>query len=84
MLGLYDGEIYLSEFSQTAWGQSSLQDKLLAATNQSIYVLSMDGKTLAKLPAPEVLDDAGPKAAGLPVRLTNGYHYYAAIVRHQQ
>ena len=84
VMGLYDAEIYLSEFSPTAWGQSALRDKILAATNQSIYVLSTDGKTLAKLPAPEVLDDAGPKVAGVPVRFTSGDPYYAAIVRHQQ
>jgi hypothetical protein len=83
LLCVCDAEIYMSEFSPTTWGKSSLQDKILAATNQSLYVLSMDGKTLARLPAPEVVDQAGPKVKGLPVRLTSGAPYYAAIVRHE-
>ena len=44
--------IYLGRFSLTAWGTNPIRDKLLDSHQDWIYVLGMDGTTIARLPAP--------------------------------
>jgi hypothetical protein len=52
VLGRYDPEIYLASFAMTTWGDDPDRKKLVASEKGSIYVLSTDGKTVARLPAP--------------------------------
>ena len=52
VLGRYDPEIYLASFAMTTWDDDSDWKKLVASARGSIYVLSTDGKTVARLPAP--------------------------------
>ncbi len=84
VIGQRSADIYVSQFAPTAWGQGPARDKILAATQDFVYVLSMDGTTIAKLPAPDVVEKAAPSVQGVPVRFTGGSPYYALIVRHEQ
>ena len=74
-------EIYLSEFSPTAWGKDPVRNKLIAEGDNGLYVLSLDGRTVAKLPAPGN-EARGDQPKGIPVRFTKGDPFYAAIVNH--
>ena len=73
-------EIYLSDFSLTAWKDDSLRNKLIAAQKGSFYVLSQDGKTVTRLSAPKSMTDTD-EASGIPVHFSKGTPYYAALVR---
>jgi hypothetical protein len=81
VLGRYQPEIYLGDFSLTAWKDDPLQDKLIAAKRGYFYVFALDGKTVARLSAAEVVTDtAGAK--GVPIHLSKDGSYYAALVRY--
>ena len=73
-------EIYFSHFSVTAWKGNPLRNKLIAAIKGSFYVLSLDGKTLARLTAPESMTDTD-EANGISVHFSRKAPYFAALVR---
>jgi hypothetical protein len=74
-------EIYFDNFSLTAWKDDPLQDKLIAAKQSSFYVLALDGKTVARLPAPEIVTDTA-EVNGIPIRFSKDAPYYAALVHY--
>jgi hypothetical protein len=80
VLGRYSPEIYLSHFALTAWGDDPSRNKLVAVDKGFIYVLTMEGKTVARLPAPATASMAQPK--GTPVRFAKGTPYFASLLRH--
>lgn len=80
VLGRYTPEIYLAHFAITAWGDDPHVNKLVAADQGFVYVLTMEGKNVARLPAPDSARMAQPK--GTPVRFSKGTPYFAALLRH--
>jgi len=76
-------EIYLAHFSLTSWHDNLQRNKLIAAEEGALYVLSMNGQTVAKLPAPESKTGTA-EAKGTPVHFAKGMPFYAGIVRHRQ
>jgi hypothetical protein len=80
VLARYSPEIYLSHFALTAWGDDPYLNKLVAADKGFIYVLTIEGKTFARLPAPASASMAQPK--GTPVRFAKGTPYFASLLRH--
>lgn len=80
ILARYTPEIYLAHFSLSPWKNDPHPNKLVAAEEVSVYVLGMDGKTLARLPAPGNAGIAEPK--GTPVQFTQGGPDYAVLLRH--
>ena len=86
VLGRYDPEIYLDSFTMTTWGDDPDRKKLVASKKGSIYVLSTDGKTVARLPAP---GSAAPGSAsnladpkGTRVRFSARAPYFAGLLRY--
>ena len=79
VVGRYSPEIYLANFAVTAWSDAPSRNKLVAADSGFIYVLTMEGKTIARLPAPASGMMAQPK--GTPVRFSSGT-YFASLLRH--
>jgi hypothetical protein len=65
-------------FSLTAWGTDPLRNKLLASERDTLFVLNMEGKMLASLPAPGNLRHTEPPQ-GTPVRFSGGHPYYASL-----
>lgn len=86
VLGRYDPEIYLAKFAMTTWGDDPDRKKLVASAKGSIYVLSTDGKTVARLPAPGSCKQHGctgmadPK--GTRVRFSARAPYFAGLLRY--
>jgi len=80
VLTRYTPEIYLSHFSLTQWHDDPNRNKLIAAADDSLYILTMRGATLVRFSAPFTAgtDDA----QGTPVRFADRPVYYAALVRH--
>jgi hypothetical protein len=81
VLARYTPEIYLAHFALTAWGDSPHVNKLVAAQEDHIYVLTMDGKTVARLPAPGNVGIADP--SGTTVHFFGKTPYYAGLLRHR-
>ncbi len=81
VLALYTPEIYLAHFSLTDWQDDPHLNKLIAADEGSIYLLTMQGKTIARLPAPGNASIAESK--GTTVHFSVGGPYYAGLLRHQ-
>lgn len=75
-------EVYLSDFSLTSWHDNQ-RNKMIAAKEGTFYILSMNGKTVAQLPAPESKTDTA-EAKGTPVHFAEGAPFYAGIVRYKQ
>ena len=81
VLGNYTPEVYLAQFALTAWGDSPRLNKIVTSSEDSIYILSMDGKTVARLPAPGNADIA--ETSGTLVHFTGHTPYYAGLLRHR-
>jgi hypothetical protein len=81
VLARYTPEIDLFHFSLTAWTDDPHLNKLIAADQGSVYLLTMEGKTVARLPAPGATRYG--EAKGTPVHFSEGTPYYASLVRHE-
>jgi hypothetical protein len=79
VLARYTPQIYLSQFSLTDWQDDPHLNKLIAAENGSIYVITMQGQTIAQLPAPGNASIAEPKGTSVHF---SGAAYYASLLRH--
>ena len=79
MVGTYSPEIYLAHFELTAWDRETRRNKLVTTDGRYLYVLSMTGKTIARLPVPGSASIA--EAKGTPFHLSGGI-YYAGVLRH--
>src|SRR5258708_14870953 len=79
VLGRYRPEIYLSRFSLTDWNSDLRRNKLVAARERFIYVMSMAGSTFARLPAPRNV--GSPDVTGTQVQFSAGPGY-ASLLRH--
>ena len=73
-------ELYLSSFVMTAWGDNPSRNKVMASEAGSIYILALNGKTLARLPAPTSARMAQPK--GTQVHFSRSEPYFAALLRY--
>jgi hypothetical protein len=73
-------EVYVASFSLSAWKDDEHLNKVVAVDEGSVYILTMDGKTLARLPAPGNTSIAEPK--GTPVHFSQGAPDYAVLLRH--
>jgi hypothetical protein len=80
VLGRYAPEIYLASFAMTTWGDDPDRKKLVASEKGSIYVLSTDGNTVARLPAPGSASMADPK--GTRVRFSASVPYFAGLLHY--
>jgi hypothetical protein len=80
VLARYTPEIYLSHFSLTGWNNDPHRNKLIAAEQGSVYVLTMEGKIVVRLHAPGSRRTA--EAKGTPVHFSADTTYYASLVRH--
>jgi len=78
----YNPEIYLADFSLTAWNDDPHLNKLVAVDENFVYVLTMKAETVARLPAPGNAGIAEPR--GTPVHFSKGTPYYASLLRHNQ
>lgn len=82
VLARYNPDIYLAHFSLTAWNDDPHLNKLIATDEGFVHIMTMEGKTVARLPAP---GDAGiAETKGTPVRFSSGPPYYASILRFSQ
>jgi len=52
IVGRYQPEIYVASFSMTSWGDDSTRNKIIASDKDLIYVFTIEGKTLVRLPSP--------------------------------
>ena len=82
MLEHHPAEVYVAQFSLTAWGNEPSRNKLLLPGEGSIFVVDMKGKTQAKLSAPNS-ESIQARAKGTPVRLKAGSLSYASILRYE-
>ena len=82
VLARFQPEIYLAHFSRTAWKDEPRQNELITAGKDFLYIISSrDGKTLAKLSAPQSIAIAA-EAKGTPVTFSASAPFYAALVRY--
>jgi len=81
VLARYTPEIYLSHFSLTAWNDDPRPNKLIATERHSVYILTMEGKTVVQLPAPESITSSA-EAKGTPVHFSADAPFYVSLVRH--
>jgi hypothetical protein len=80
VLARHAPEVYLASFSLSAWKDDPHLNKVVAAQEGSVYILTMDGRTLARLPAPGNTGIAEPK--GTLVHFIEGDPHYAVLLRH--
>lgn len=80
VLSRHNPEIYLASFAMTAWGDDAGLNKLMAPGKDFIYILSTDGKTLVRLPAPGSQMTAQPK--GARVHFLASVPYFAGLLRY--
>lgn len=73
-------ELYLAWFTLTPWGTNPNRNKLITAGEGGLYILSMDGKTVARLPTPENKIST-VQAKGITVHFVPGSTSYASIIR---
>jgi hypothetical protein len=73
-------EVYVASFSLSAWKDDPHLNKVVAVDEGSVYILTMDGKTLARLPAPGNTSITDPK--GTTVHFSQGIPDYAVLLRH--
>jgi hypothetical protein len=78
ILAHYTAPTYVSHFSMTSWIDHYTRNKLITASRESLYVLAMDGSTLARLPAPGTA--AVDEAKGTAVHFPGKAVAYAALV----
>jgi len=76
-----DPEIYLAWFSLTPWADDPQPNHLIAADKDAFYIITLDGRTAARLPA-SLLQSISDQAHGIPVRFSTGPAFYAALVNH--
>lgn len=82
VLGRYNPEVYLASFAMTAWGNDPNLNKLLASDENFVYILTANGKTLVRLPAPGSATMAQPK--GTRVRFLGSNPYFAVLLRYSR
>jgi hypothetical protein len=76
--------MFLGKFSLTAWGSDPIRDKLLVSHSDRIYVLSMDGKTIASLQAPMYGHRGQWTTYGTPLPVSANVRYYAALQHYDE
>jgi len=81
VLARHSPEIYLAHFSLSAWRDDPYSNKLVAVDKDSVYVLAMDGNTLARLPVPGNTGIPDPK--GTTVHSSEDGPDYAVLLRHR-
>ena len=80
ILAHHTPEIYLANFSLSKWKNDPHLNKLVAAEESTAYILTMDGKTLARLSAPGNTGLADPK--GTPVHFSGDVPDYVVLLHH--
>lgn len=80
ILARHTPELYLASFSLSAWKNDPNPNKVVAVDEASGYILTMEGKTLARLAAPGNTSIAEPK--GTPVHFLEGVPDYVFLLRH--
>jgi hypothetical protein len=80
VIARYTPALYLASFSLSSWGNAPEINKLVAADESFIYVLTTHGETLARLPAPGNAGISDPRAT--PVHFSTEAPYFAALLRH--
>jgi len=75
-------EVYLGNFSLVSWGPGNRRDKLITADADHVYIISLDGKTIATLTSG--ISEKGGKAItyGIPLETTAGT-YFAVLQRYE-
>lgn len=73
-------DIYLAFFGLTAWTDDLDLDNLVTSDKGTIYILDIDGKTVARLPAPGSASLADTKST--QVHLSPGAPYFAALLHY--
>ena len=81
VLSRYKPEVYLAQFALTAWDDDPNRNKLIAPATNFVYILAMDGTTVARLSAPFTAGTDTVK--GTTVRFAGKPPYYAALVPHK-
>jgi hypothetical protein len=79
VLARHTPDVYLADFSLTAWNDDPRLSKLITARDGTAYVMTQEGTTLARLPAPNYAVRTETK--GTPVRFSSGPPYYAGLFR---
>jgi hypothetical protein len=82
VLARHPFENYLSKFSLTAWGTDQRRDKIITSDSSFVYVVGLDGKTIARLPA-RIHGDGDAETLGTPLRASNGASYYVSLQRYE-
>jgi hypothetical protein len=73
---------YLSKFSLTAWGADQRRDKIITSDSNFIYIVGLDGKTIAHLPA-RIHGNGDAETLGTPLRASTGASYYVSLQRYE-
>ena len=82
VLARHPFEKYLSKFSITAWGTDQCRDKVITSDSSFVYIVGLDGKTIARLPA-RIHGDGDGETLGTPFRASNGVSYYVSLQRYE-
>lgn len=77
----YKPNIYLAHFSLTDWGGDETFNKLITTDEGSIYILTMQATTMARLPAPGGRSQ-NADVKGTTVNFSQDTPYYAALMRY--
>lgn len=80
VLARYTPEVYLAQFSLVSWIDDTTVNKLIAVNENSLYVVTTQGKTVARLSVPINSGIADPM--GTRVDFSAGAPYFVALLSH--